>query len=162
MDDLATFIAAVQGPPSPWPLLELVPHDKPMSLLDEVVAVADDQLLARVHLHADSVFMEADGVPALVGIEYMAQAVAAFAGHQALQRNRPVRLGFLVGTRRYSSNAAFFTRGATLWVRVKELVQGENGLGVFECCVRTDDIYVSANLNVFQPENPAQFLAQSE
>ena len=156
MTDLATFIAEAKGQPPSWPLLDLIPHEKPMSLLDEVVTVGDGELLAKVTLHTDSVFAAPEGVPALVGIEYMAQAVAAFAGHRALKAGEQVRLGFLVG------NTGFFPVENTLWVHVKELVQGDNGLAVFACCIRSESVCVSANLNVFQPEDPAAFLAQSE
>lgn len=162
MENLTAFIADAQGEPSAWPLLELVPHDKPMSLLDEVVRVAPGELLAQVTLHRDSVFVEAEGVPAVIGIEYMAQAVAACAGHAALSVGGKVQLGFLVGTRRYRSNCAFFPLNETLWVHVKELVQGDNGLSVFECSIRSERVDISANLNVFQPEDPAQFLAQAD
>lgn len=162
MDDLTEFIASVPGRAAQWPLLDLVPHDHPMSLLDAVERVSESELLAKVSLKPDSVFAEADGVPAHVGIEYMAQAVAACAGHAALVQGRQVQLGFLVGTRRYRSNVSHFPFGETLWVHVKELVQGDNGLSVFECQIRSHSLAVSANLNVFQPEDPAQFLAQSD
>lgn len=154
-----TLMAEIGGAPSPWPVLELVPHDAPMSLLDRVYTVSEAGLVAGLTVRADSPFCEAGGVPALVAIEYMAQAVAAYAGHRALSAGRPVELGFLVGSRRYQASSAFFPVGTPLWVCVKPLVQGDNGLSVFDCRVLTEGIEVSANLNVFQPEDPAAFLA---
>lgn len=153
------MIADVGGAPSPWPVLALVPHDHPMSLLSQVVTVSDAGLVARVDITRASPFCEADGVPALVAIEYMAQAIAAYAGHLALSAGGNVKLGFLVGTRRYQTNVAFFAPASQLWVCVKPLVQGDNGLSVFECRVAADGIEVSANLNVFEPEDAAVFLA---
>ncbi|UTA48729.1 hypothetical protein L1F30_04095 [Simiduia sp. 21SJ11W-1] len=161
MDNLATFIEGVAGEPPRWPLPDLVPHAKPMSLLDEVVRIGEGELLAKVTLNPDSVFAGPEGVPAHVGIEYMAQSIAAFAGHAALARGERVQLGFLVGTRRYQSNVAHFAPGETLWVHVQELVQGDNGLSVFECQIRSHTAKLEANLNVFQPEDAAQFLAQA-
>ena len=58
----------------------LVPHRGTMSLLDRVLAVDEEQALAEVDVGPASLFAQADGVPAWVGIEYMAQTVAAWAG----------------------------------------------------------------------------------
>lgn len=153
------MIAEVGGAPSPWPVLALVPHDEPMSLLSEVVTVSDAGLVAGVEITRASPFCEPEGVPALVAIEYMAQAIAAYAGHLALSAGGKVSLGFLVGTRRYQSNVAYFPVASRLWVCVKPLVQGDNGLSVFECRVAANGIEVSANLNVFEPDDAAAFLA---
>ena len=159
--DLPSFIDSVDGAKSPWPVIELVPHDLPMSLLDEVISVSDNALMARVGVHAQSMFVEPKGVLALVGIEYMAQAIAAFAGHQALSSGGEVALGFLVGTRKYQSNVGFYPVGKSLWIRVERVISGDNGLSVFECAIKGESIDVRANLNVFQPANPEEFLAQA-
>ncbi|AFU98579.1 hypothetical protein [Simiduia agarivorans] len=153
------MMADIGGTASPWPVLQLVPHDQPMSLLQQVLTVSDKGLVAGVSIESDSPFYESDGVPALVAIEYMAQAVAAYAGHLALSAGGKVELGFLVGTRKYRSNVAFFASGTQLTVCVKPLLKGDNGLSVFDCRVAAEGIEVSANLNVFEPEDPAAFLA---
>ena len=57
-----------------------VPHRGGMSLLDDVVRCDDESIEARVRVPADGLFNGDDGVPAWVGIEYMAQAVAAWSG----------------------------------------------------------------------------------
>lgn len=160
-ESLAEFLQSVPGPSSPWPILELVPHGLPMSLLDQVIAVSETALLAKVLLHKDSLFAEAEGVPALVGIEYMAQAIAAFAGHKALSAGGKVNLGFLVGTRKFYSEQSFYPIDQPLWVRVEEVITGDNGLSVFECVIKGAALTVSASLNVFQPKNPDEFLAQA-
>ncbi|BFM12696.1 hotdog family protein [Simiduia litorea] len=159
--ELQAFIASVAGATSPWPVLELVPHGVPMSLLDAVISVSDNALMASVRLHSQSMFAEAEGVPALVGIEYMAQAIAAFAGYQALSQGGQVSLGFLVGTRKFLTNVDFFAVDSRLWIRVERVVSGDNGLSVFECAIKGENVDLSANLNVFQPANPEEFLAQA-
>ena len=57
----------------------LVPHAGPMVLLDRVISVDEDSLLAEVRIRSDSLFCNTDGVGAWVGIEYMAQAIGAWA-----------------------------------------------------------------------------------
>ena len=43
---------------------------------------------------------------AWVGLEYMAQAIGAYAGYTARLRGEPVRIGYLLGTRRYECKPA--------------------------------------------------------
>jgi len=89
-------------------------------------------------------------VPAWAGIEYMAQTIAAYVGIKARQANEPIRMGFLLGTRRYSSNVAAFKVGATLTIRAEKIMQ-DDGLGVFDCRIKGEAVEVTANLNVYQP-----------
>jgi predicted hotdog family 3-hydroxylacyl-ACP dehydratase len=76
--------------------------------------------------------------------------VAAYVGIKAKQANEPIRLGFLLGTRRYNSNIAAFKVGARLTIRVEKIMQ-DDGLGVFDCRIQGDGVEVTANLNVYQP-----------
>src|SRR5450830_981789 len=82
----------------------LVPHAAPMLLLDRVLRVDAETLCAEVAIRPDSLFYGERGIGAWVGIEYMAQAIAAYAGYHAQQRGEPVKIGFLLGAR--GTNAA--------------------------------------------------------
>jgi predicted hotdog family 3-hydroxylacyl-ACP dehydratase len=53
-----------------------------------------------------------------VGIEYIAQTVAALVGLQALREDGRVRVGYLLGTRRYHASRPWFPIGERLTVRV--------------------------------------------
>jgi predicted hotdog family 3-hydroxylacyl-ACP dehydratase len=137
----------------------LVPHGGTMVLLDRVIAVDEESLCAEVTIRPDSLFCGADGVGAWVGIEYMAQAVAAHAGYRARLRGEQVKIGFLLGSRRYECSRPVFAIGSVLRVHVRCVLLGENGLGSFEC--RIDDHGASvatATLTVFQPANVNEFL----
>ena len=70
----------------------LLPHSGTMVLLDRVVAADADSLCAEVAIRPDSLFCNADGVGAWVGIEYMAQAIAAHAGYLARLRGDAVKV----------------------------------------------------------------------
>ena len=137
---------------------ELVPHSGSMSLLDDIVSYGDDWLHAKVNITADSMFVEEQGVPTLVGIEYLAQAVAAYAGLQERKDGGKPKLGFLLGVRKYLCSTDFFPIGATLILKVQLEMQAENGLNVFQCILISDEIEASARLNVFQPDDAKQFL----
>jgi len=141
------------------PILDLVPHSGPMSLLDRVIAVEGETLSAEVVVPVDGLFSHDGGVGAWVGIEYMAQAVAAWAGWQARQLGEPPRIGLLLGTRRYRCAVARFAAGQRLQVDIERGYQADNGLGQFECRIHADgQELASATLTVFGPENPTAFL----
>ena len=140
----------------------LVPHAGPMLLLDRVVSADADNLLAEVRIRSDSLFCNADGVGVWVGIEYMAQAIAAWAGCIARSRGEPVKLGFLLGTRRYESSRPIFVIGSLLQVHVRRVFQDESGLGSFECYIDDEQGRVAtATVTVFQPRNVNDFLERN-
>jgi predicted hotdog family 3-hydroxylacyl-ACP dehydratase len=137
----------------------LLPHAGPMVLLDRVISVDEDSLLAEVCIRADSLFCSGGGVGAWVGIEYMAQAIGAWAGYYARLRGDTVKLGFLLGTRRYECRHPIFLLGSVLRVHVQRLFQNENGLGSFECSIDNEAGRVAtATVTVFQPTNVDDFL----
>ena len=140
----------------------LVPHAGPMVLLDRVISVDEDSLLAEVRIRSDSLFCNTDGVGAWVGIEYMAQTIGAWAGYTAQLRGEPVKLGFLLGTRRYECSRPIFVSGSVLRVHIHRVFQDENGLGSFECYIDDEEGRIAtAAVSVFQPPNVNDFLQRS-
>jgi predicted hotdog family 3-hydroxylacyl-ACP dehydratase len=135
---------------------DLLPHGAPMVLLDDVLDDTDASLTACVTIRPDSQFAVAgEGVPAHVGIEYMAQACGAFAGLAAHRNGLPVRLGFLLGTRRYHASVPWFRVGWRLAVTMT-VVFREGQMGVFDCRVRHGATEVAAaQITLYQPDDPA-------
>jgi 3-oxoacyl-[acyl-carrier-protein] synthase-1 len=152
------------------PLIKnLVPHGGTMLLLDQVLSADQDSLSARVTITPDSLFCDGAAVGAWVGIEYMAQAVAAHAGYCARLRGEPVKVGFLLGSRRYQVACARFEIGQSLTVRVRRALQSESGLAAFECRIDGDDdgaadaqALASATVTVYQPAAVEEFLQRSQ
>ena len=132
------------------PVRELLPHDPPMVLLDRVLSYTESELVAEVNIRPDSILCEADGVPGWVGIEYMAQAVAAHAGYQGRLAGEPPRIGYLLGTRSYKSSLSVFPVGKTLTVTIESLFV-EMALGAFACRIELDGPVATAKINVYQP-----------
>lgn len=132
----------------------LLPHAGNMVLVQQLIFADEENATATVLVKNDGLFSGPDTqVPAWVGIEYMAQTIAAWAGFHAHQQNEKVKLGFLLGTRKYTSNVGHFDVGQTLTVEIQMMMQGDNGLGAFSCKISSDDILVEANLNVFQSDD---------
>jgi predicted hotdog family 3-hydroxylacyl-ACP dehydratase len=133
-----------------------------MVQLDRVVSADEESLLAEVRIRSDSLFCSDRGVDAWVGIEFMAQAIAAWAGYTAWLRGEPVKLGFLLGTRRYECSRPIFAVGSLLQVHIRRVFQDETGLGSFECSIDDEQgRAATANVTVFQPSNANDFLRGS-
>lgn len=130
---------------------DLVPHTGIMVLVNRVIEFDEENMVTEVIVRDDSLFGDANTVPAWLGIEYMAQTIAAFGGMKRRLAGNPLNLGFLLGTRRYVSNVGTFSVGSVLTVSVKRLVE-DQGLGVFDCRISAEGISVSAKLNVYQPD----------
>jgi predicted hotdog family 3-hydroxylacyl-ACP dehydratase len=135
-----------------FPVEELVPHAGKMMLLNRVIEFEPETMVAEVIVGSGGLFEESCAVPAWVGIEYMAQTVAALGGMKRRLAGKPITLGFLLGTRRYECNVDNFSVGTILTVSVRRVMQ-DQGLGVFDCRIAGEGISASAKLNVYQPES---------
>ena len=145
------------------PISELLPHTAPMILLDRVLDVGPETLQSEVTIRSNAPFCDGERVGGWVGIEYMAQTVAALAGWTARQRNLPVRIGFLVGTRQYTSHTPWFRVGDVLRIQVKREIENDNGVSAVHCRITGPDgeLHAEAMLTVFQPDNLEDFLQAS-
>lgn len=148
---------------TPWPLAELLPHAGDMILIDQVLAYDEEQIRTRVTVQPGGLFNQADGsLPAWVGIELMAQSVAAYAGCRARHKGEAVELGFLLGTRKFECNVDRFPAGTELTIHGLRSLEDDNGMGVFECHLTGEGIQASARLNVFRPPQAATYLEESK
>ena len=146
-----------------WPLAELLPHAGDMILIDQVLSFDEEQIHTRLTVTPSGLFNRPDGsLPAWVGIELMAQSVAAYAGCRARQKGEAVELGFLLGTRKYECNVEHFPAGAELTIHGLRSLEDDNGMGVFECHLTGSGIQASARLNVFRPPQAANYLDESK
>ena len=126
-----------------------------MVLLDTILAYDGNTLRAALEIRQGTRFFRPGfGVPVHVGIEWMAQACAAFAGLRAKQAGQPIKLGLLLGTRRYAATAAWFTEGERLTIMVAHMFE-EDGMGVFDCRIEAAGAErATARLTVYQPNDP--------
>jgi predicted hotdog family 3-hydroxylacyl-ACP dehydratase len=138
---------------------DLVPHRRAMSWLERVLEVDSERAVALATIAENHMFLREGRLDVWVGIEYMAQTVAAWAGHRAQREQRTVTLGFLVGTRRYDACRQFFRSGDSLRIEAACELMAGNGLGMFSCRILVDgELAASANLSVFEPPEGAHFL----
>ena len=139
-------------------ILDFVPHQSPMSLLDTLEDYSDNTLVSSITIKEDSLFYEELGVPTWVGLEYMGQSIAAYGGVKARNEDKHVKIGFLVSCRHYESPQSHFKLGSKLIVLVEEVITNPSGLSVFNCSITWSDFLIRANINVFLPEKVEEFL----
>ena len=141
----------------------VLPHADPMILLTRLVSYDQDSAVCEVDISAQSAFFneQTQSVASYIGTEYMAQTIAAYAGAKAKTKdeNESIKVGFLLGSRKYEPTVSLFPNGSELIIHVEEIAAEESGLSVFDCTITIEDnVVVRANINVFQPEDPATFL----
>lgn len=143
------------------PVEQLLPHAGNMVLIDRILSYDKGQAVSCVRVTPQSLFFdeELDGIHAAIGIEWMAQTIAAVAGITALQLGRSVQIGFLLGTRSYAPVKNIFVTGEEFTIRVRELYREDNGLGAFECSIHQGETLIAeSKLNVFAPDNVEEFM----
>ena len=132
------------------PIGELLPHGSAMTVIDRLAEYDVKRSVATVAIDRDSPFFAGTGVPAWVGIEYMAQTIAAHAGYEARLRGEGPTIGFLLGTRAYRSEVAEFSLGSALTITIEPLV-ADLGFGAFQCAIARDRVVATAVVNTYQP-----------
>ena len=127
------------------PIEELVPHAGAMVLLEELLEWSAGRARARLMIRQDAPFVRDGTVESAVTIEYMAQAVAVCLGYEALLGGGGVRVGMIIGCKRFEAHADRLHVGDALEVEVK-CVQGNEALSHFEGKVLREGQLISAAL----------------
>ncbi len=136
------------------PIEDVLPHRAPMMLLDAIVAHDPTGTACVVRIGETSLLGPPGGpVPAWVGLEYMAQCIAAHAGLLARAEGRGPAIGFLIGARDLEFHSAGYAPGQVLEVSARRL-WGEGSLGAFACALRdaaTGAVLAEGTVNAFLP-----------
>ena len=142
---------------------ELLPHRGAMLLLDAVLSGDENSIVVEATVPETAWYLdEQGGMPAWIGIELMAQAIAAHTGLKGRLRGEPPKRGVLLGTRAYHCRVASFRPGSPLQVSARMTYMDEGGFGAFDCTIRNpmSEELASATLKVFEPGDFEAFIAQ--
>jgi predicted hotdog family 3-hydroxylacyl-ACP dehydratase len=133
-----------------------------MVLIDRLVDTSDQASTCEVTIGPQTLFLEPAGVPAYVGLEYMAQAIAAHGGYKSYQAGVPVEMGFLLGTSQWQSFCQFFEVGQTLCIHVRH-VWGDLQFMRFRCIITdatTGARLQQGEVNVFKPKDVQRYISR--
>jgi predicted hotdog family 3-hydroxylacyl-ACP dehydratase len=129
---------------------ELLPHEAPMVLLDEVCDFDGERARCKVAIDAESMFVDQGRMRAAVALEYMAQCVGVCTSLRGRARGEPPGSGYLVGARELRFETSHFDVGEELLVEATLTYDGRE-LGSFACTVtRGDELVASGTLNVYR------------
>ena len=158
MNDTRTIDELLQQP-----IEAIIPHRGTMLLIDAVDTFDEETLVARATVHADAWYADAQGaMPAWIGIELMAQTIAAHVALLAMRGGGRARPGVLLGSRSYKALQPSFAGGAQLLVHATELLRSEEGHGAYECTIHDGDVCCAeAVIKVFQPADFQSFIEGS-
>lgn len=149
------------------PIDELLPHRGTMHLLARVLAYGDETLSVSARVDGTAWYANADGaMPAWIGIELMAQSIAAHVALRSRLEGKPVQPGVLLGARRFDIAVQAFVRDTWLQIDVHETIRVEGGgHGAYDCTLRTappdSSVLATAVVKVYQPDNFEQFMQGS-
>ena len=141
------------------PADEFLLHRKPMLLVDKLVDIGPDYAVCEWKIQpGDAFWVPGLGVPAYIGIEYMAQCVAVHAGAWEKARGFPPPVGMLLGSRHFKSSVEYFEEGRIYRGRCEELISGSSGVAVFVCNITCEEqVIVDARLSVWQLKRGEEF-----
>ena len=129
-----------------------IPHRQGMRLIDNIIEINDSYARCETYIHPSNLFYHASisGIMPWVGIEFMAQTVAAFAGFQ--QQKPKAEIGLLLSVRQFICTQPYFKKDSHLIINATKIYLEDN-IGVFQCHIDINDENVaSARLNTLQPD----------
>jgi len=146
-----------------FPAIEdLLPHRGAMRLLDRVLSADEGCIVAEAMVPEAAWYLDAQGgMPAWIGIELMAQAIAALAALRGRLKGKAPKRGVLLGCRAYRARVSRVAAGALLKVSAKTALVDESGFGAYDCSIEHSAAeFAAATLKVFEPEDFAAFIKQ--
>jgi predicted hotdog family 3-hydroxylacyl-ACP dehydratase len=133
---------------------DLVPHRGTMSLLESIDAYGPDWLRASLTVSRESAFAGELGMPGWVGIEYMAQAAAAFGAIEQVQRGETPAIGLLIGSRYYRCMQEYIPFGTRLTVLAKIALRDEADFAAYECSLHEGErLLADCTLKAYRPRD---------
>lgn len=137
-------------------IAELVPHSGPMVLLDVMTEWAPGEATCTMRVRRGMPFVKEGAFDAVALVEPMAQAVAACLGYEALQGGEGVRVGMIIGCRRFRFEVDAIPVGEELVVAARR-TRGSDTLSHFECETRRGgEVIATATLTLYHAEKPPE------
>lgn len=140
------------------PVAELLPHASPMILIKSVTAYTPSSISCTLCTRSAMLPKTAEGnISLAVGYEWMAQSIGAYVGLTARKAGRPVKIGFLLGTRHTEFFTRYFFHAQILHCEVK-LIGHFDELGIFDCEIfEGETLLMKGQIKVYQPQDVEDF-----
>ncbi len=143
------------------PIEALLPHRGNMLLLTHILAADNERAICEAIPDTQAWYADAEGaMPAWIGIELMAQSIAAHVALIASRAGKPPRPGVLLGTRAYKVETGRFPAGQPLQIAARISYRDDSGLGAYDCSIADDQgtTLATAAMTVYEPEDFERFI----
>lgn len=144
---------------------EMLPHDYPMILIDEVTEINFDEkyVITKVKIKENMPFFDknTNSVSAIAGIEFMAQSIGCYSFLKS-GKEKP-KIGFLLGTRIYNNAIEQFEKDKEYFIKAAE-IYNDNNICAFDCQIfdeKKEEI-ACATINAYQPDNIEEMIGKYE
>lgn len=142
---------------------DLLPHRASMLLLDRILGGNEDEALTETVIgQRHALFLKDDRtVGSALLIELMAQSIGICAGLRLKSAGQPPKVGFLLGTRHFSTCVDSLHEGDQVRTHVQCIYFSDGDLpSQFQCTCYLNEAsepIATANLTVFQPKDLSQW-----
>lgn len=138
-----------------YEIAQVLPHEGRMLLLDELLEHGPEHVVCAVNVRDETLFCDGvRGVPAWVGLEYMAQTVCAYSGVDEVRAGLKPSIGLLLGARRYDAQVDWFEIGMRLVIRADMVLRDENDLVAFQCTIHAGDrLLARGDVKAYRPKD---------
>ena len=134
-------------------IVDLVPHAGAMVLLDALTDCQKGYARCSASIREHAPFVKNGSVSAEVTIEYMAQAVAACLGYEAITGGGGVRVGMIIACKRFEAHAEKLDVGDHIEVEAR-CISGNEALSHFDCkLTRAGTTFSEAVLTLYHAES---------
>lgn len=127
------------------PVAELIPHEAPMILVDELVEWSPTRARVRAEVRRGGAFVSEGRLPATILLEYMAQAIAVAEGMTGRVNGRRdwPGMGLLLGVRELNLAVDAVAIGDLLDIHVAQRFRDDK-LASYDCEVRCAGIEIAS------------------
>jgi predicted hotdog family 3-hydroxylacyl-ACP dehydratase len=136
------------------PIDDLVPHGPPIRAVEELLHWERGRAKCRLQVRPHTPFVRGNRVAGIAALEYMAQSVAACLGYEAYLGGGRVRVGMIIGVRKFELLEAYIEVGTELEIQV-DRIRGDDDVSTFRTETRTGgNLICSAHMTLVHPETP--------
>jgi predicted hotdog family 3-hydroxylacyl-ACP dehydratase len=138
---------------------EVLPHAGRMLLLDRLMDYGPEHVTCGLTIRPDTLFSEPTlGVPAWVGIEYMAQTAGVYSGINDRLASRAPAVCLLLGARSYRATAPYFSIGSSLRIVTTLVLRDDDDLAAFQCAIYSraggeETIVATGDIKAYRPRD---------
>jgi predicted hotdog family 3-hydroxylacyl-ACP dehydratase len=138
-------------------ITELVPHQSPVLALEKLTSWEPGHAVGKLTIRADNPFVQDGQIDTVMGLEYMAQCVAACLGMEAFQGGGNVRVGMIIACRQMQILEPQLSVGETYTVKA-DCVRGTNSISHFdgELLSSSDTLIANCTMTLVHGEKPPE------